>query len=56
VLDSQDHLVRRRAVGLLKANGVGELSIHIGVVQTQNKEADYRRAVTRIGKNRRRLL
>jgi len=50
VLDSQDHLVRRRAVGLLKANGVGELSIHIGVVQTRNKVADYRRAVARIGK------
>jgi cyclophilin family peptidyl-prolyl cis-trans isomerase/HEAT repeat protein len=50
VLDSQDHLVRRRAVGLLKANGVGELSIHIGVVQTRNKEADYRRAIARIGK------
>ena len=50
VLDSQDHLVRRRAVSLLKANGVGELSIHIGVVQTRNKEADYRRAIARIGK------
>jgi cyclophilin family peptidyl-prolyl cis-trans isomerase/HEAT repeat protein len=50
VMDSQDHLVRRRAVGLLKANGVGELSIHIGVVQTRNKEADYRRAIARIGK------
>ena len=50
VLDSRDHLLRRRAVRLLKDNGVGELSIHIGIVQTRNTEADYRRAIARIGK------
>ncbi|HEY5839062.1 MAG TPA: peptidylprolyl isomerase, partial [Pyrinomonadaceae bacterium] len=50
VLDSQDHLVRRRAVSLLKANAVGDVSDRIGTVQTRNTEADYRRAISRIGK------
>ncbi len=51
VLDWRDHLVRRRAVSILKANGVGDVSIHIGIVQTRNKAADYRRALARAGKN-----
>jgi cyclophilin family peptidyl-prolyl cis-trans isomerase/HEAT repeat protein len=49
-LDSQDHLVRRRAVALLKANGAGDFSSRIGVVKTQNTPADYERAIARIGK------
>src|SRR5205823_5978089 len=35
-LDSKDHLIRRRAVALLKANGVGDFSDRIGTVQTPN--------------------
>jgi cyclophilin family peptidyl-prolyl cis-trans isomerase/HEAT repeat protein len=49
-LDSSDHLIRRKAVALLKANGVGDFSNRIGYVQTRNTEADYRRAINRIGK------
>jgi cyclophilin family peptidyl-prolyl cis-trans isomerase len=49
-LNSQDHLIRRRAVALLKANGVGDFSTRIGTVKTLNTIADYQRAVSRIGK------
>src|SRR5207244_10398743 len=49
-LDSADHLIRRRAVALLKANSAGDFSNRIGTVQTRNTEADYRRAIARIGK------
>ena len=49
-LDSKDHLIRRRAVALLKANGVGDFSDRIGTVKTRNTDADYRRAIARIGK------
>ncbi len=49
-LDSPDHLIRRRAVALLKANGAGDFSDRIGTVRTRNTEADYRRAIARIGK------
>jgi cyclophilin family peptidyl-prolyl cis-trans isomerase/HEAT repeat protein len=49
-LDSKDHLLRRRAASLLKANSVGDFSDRIGTVQTRNTEADYRRAIARIGK------
>ena len=50
-LDSSDHLIRRRAVALLKANGVGDFANRIGTVQTRNTEVDYRRAIARIGKH-----
>jgi len=46
-LDSSDHLIRRRAVALLKANGVGDFSNRIGTVKTRNTDADYRRAIAR---------
>jgi cyclophilin family peptidyl-prolyl cis-trans isomerase/HEAT repeat protein len=46
-LDSTDHLIRRRAVALLKANGVGDFSSRIGTVKTQFTDADYRRALAR---------
>lgn len=49
-LESPDHLVRRRAVSLLKANGAGDFSNRIGDVKTRNTEADYRRAVARTGR------
>jgi cyclophilin family peptidyl-prolyl cis-trans isomerase/HEAT repeat protein len=50
-LDSDDHLIRRRAVALLKTNGVGDFSSRIGVVRTRNTVADYERAIGRIGKS-----
>jgi len=43
-------LIRRKAVALLKANGAGDFSDRIGTVKTRNTEADYRRAIARIGK------
>ena len=49
-LDSKDHLLRRRAASLLKANAVGDFSDRIGTVQTRNTDVDYRRASARIGK------
>ncbi|HEX3279634.1 MAG TPA: peptidylprolyl isomerase, partial [Pyrinomonadaceae bacterium] len=49
-LDSNDHLVRRRAVALLKTNGIGDFSSRIGTVKTTYTTADYERAVGRIGK------
>jgi cyclophilin family peptidyl-prolyl cis-trans isomerase/HEAT repeat protein len=49
-LDSSDHLLRRRAVALLKANGVGDFSNRIGTVKTRYAETDYRRALARTGK------
>ena len=49
-LASKDHLIRRKAVALLKANGAGDFSARIGTVQTRNTTADYQRALDRIGK------
>ena len=46
-LDSTDHLVRRRAVALLKANDAGDFSSRVGFVATRNTITDYRRAVAR---------
>ena len=45
-----DHLIRRRAVALLNKATGRDSSIHIGVVQTRNTDADYRRALARIGR------
>jgi cyclophilin family peptidyl-prolyl cis-trans isomerase/HEAT repeat protein len=50
-LKSGDALVRRRAVTILKTNGVGDFSSQIGTVHTRNTVADYTRALARIGKN-----
>ena len=50
-LDSSDHLIRRKAVALLKANGIGDFSTRIGTVRTRNSDLDYRRAIARIGKH-----
>jgi cyclophilin family peptidyl-prolyl cis-trans isomerase len=49
-LDSDDQLIRRRAVAILKANAAGDFSSRIGTVRTRNTIADYRRALARIGK------
>ncbi|HEV7797789.1 MAG TPA: peptidylprolyl isomerase [Pyrinomonadaceae bacterium] len=49
-LYSQDYLVRRRAIALLKTNGAGDFSSRIGTVQTRNTTADYERAIARMGK------
>ena len=50
-LKSNDHLIRRRASSLLKTNGAGDFSAQIGIVQTRNKDADYKRALARIGRS-----
>ena len=55
-LKSGDPLIRRRAVALLKANGAGDFSSQIGTVQTRNTEADYKRALARIGKSTRAVV
>lgn len=49
-LDSSDHLIRRKAVALLKANGVGDFSDRIGTVKTRYTNADYLRALSRTGR------
>jgi cyclophilin family peptidyl-prolyl cis-trans isomerase/HEAT repeat protein len=49
-LNSNDYLIRRKAVAVLKANGSGDFSSRIGTVQTRNTAADYERAFARIGK------
>ena len=50
-LDSEDHLVRRRAVALLKEGGAGDFSSRLGTVATRNTVADYQRALARNGKH-----
>ena len=46
-LESKDHLVRRRAAALLRANNVGDFSARIATVESSNKDADYARALAR---------
>ena len=55
-LKSGDHLIRRRAVALLKTNGTGDFSSQIGTVQSRNTEADYKRALGRIGQTTRAVV
>ena len=50
-LRSTDHLIRQRAVSLLKANGVGDFSSSIGTVKSLNTQANYERALARIGRS-----
>jgi cyclophilin family peptidyl-prolyl cis-trans isomerase len=50
-LASEDHLIRRRAVAALKANGAGDFASKIGAVKTRNTLADYRRAIRRLGRD-----
>ncbi|HEV2884608.1 MAG TPA: peptidylprolyl isomerase [Pyrinomonadaceae bacterium] len=49
-LDSADPLIRRRAVASLKATGAGDFSSRIGIAPPRNTDADYERAIARIGK------
>ncbi len=55
-LKSSDILVRSRAAALLKANGAGDFTSQIGTVQTRNTDADYARALGRIGRNPRAVV
>jgi cyclophilin family peptidyl-prolyl cis-trans isomerase/HEAT repeat protein len=55
-LKSGDLLIRRRAANLLKANGAGDFSAQVGTVQTRNTDADYKRALGRIGKTTRAVV
>ena len=50
-LKSGDQLIRLRAAAALKANGAGDFSSQIGTVATRNTDADYKRALGRIGRN-----
>jgi cyclophilin family peptidyl-prolyl cis-trans isomerase len=50
-LKSGDYLIRQRAADLLKANGAGDFSSEVGTVQTRNTDADYKRALARIGRS-----
>ncbi|HEU4933773.1 MAG TPA: peptidylprolyl isomerase [Pyrinomonadaceae bacterium] len=50
-LKSGDLLIRRRAANLLKANGAGDFSAEVGTVKSRNTDADYKRALGRIGKS-----
>jgi HEAT repeat protein len=50
-LKSEDPLIRRRAVALLKTNGVGDFSTSIGTVKTSNTRLDYIRALSRSGRS-----
>lgn len=50
-LKSGDPLIRRRAAAALKASNGGDFSAQIGTVHTRNTDADYSRALSRIGKN-----
>ncbi|HKV36409.1 MAG TPA: peptidylprolyl isomerase [Pyrinomonadaceae bacterium] len=49
-LGSPDYLVRLRAATILKANGAGDFFSQVGPVKTRNTQADYRRALARIGR------
>jgi cyclophilin family peptidyl-prolyl cis-trans isomerase/HEAT repeat protein len=49
-LSSNDYLIRRKGVAVLKASGAGDFSSRIGTVRTRNTAADYERAFSRIGK------
>jgi cyclophilin family peptidyl-prolyl cis-trans isomerase/HEAT repeat protein len=48
-LTSEDHLIRRRAVSVLKTNDGGDFSSQIVTVKTANTLADYNRAIARMG-------
>jgi cyclophilin family peptidyl-prolyl cis-trans isomerase/HEAT repeat protein len=49
-LNSPDYLVRVRAATLLKTNGAGDFTNRVGTVRTKNTTADYRRALSRVGR------
>ncbi|MFN0107309.1 MAG: peptidylprolyl isomerase [Blastocatellia bacterium] len=49
-LNDSDHLVRRRAVDLLKQSGAGDFSDHIGIVKTGHDKLFYQRVAARMNK------
>lgn len=49
-LSDSDHLVRRRAVDLLKQMGAGDFSDRIGIVQTGHDKLFYQRVAARLNK------
>ena len=49
-LDSNDYLVRRKAIDSLKAAGAGDFGNKLGEVGTRNTARDYERAISRIDK------
>jgi cyclophilin family peptidyl-prolyl cis-trans isomerase/HEAT repeat protein len=49
-LTGDDYLLRQRAIALLKENGAGDYSTQTRWVRSKNTEADYLRALSRIGK------
>jgi len=49
-LDDRDHLVRRRAVDLLRQMGAGDFSDRIGIVQTGHDKRFYQRVAARQNK------
>ncbi|HET9478982.1 MAG TPA: HEAT repeat domain-containing protein [Pyrinomonadaceae bacterium] len=55
-LESEDYLLRRRAVALLKANGAGDFSSRIGTVKPKGTAQVYRRALSRIGRRVRAIV
>lgn len=50
-LESREYLIRQRAANLLKTNNKGDYSSKLAPVWTPNADADYRRALARVGKN-----
>jgi cyclophilin family peptidyl-prolyl cis-trans isomerase/HEAT repeat protein len=49
-LDTNDYIVRRKAIEALQASGGGDFSNRLVYVKTQNTARDYERAISRIGK------
>ncbi len=49
-LNDSDHLVRRRAVDLLKQAGAGDFSDRIGIVKTDHDKLFYQRVAARLNK------
>ena len=56
LLSSQDFLIRRRAVAILKAGGAGGFSEPVSIVSSRNTATDYARALGRLGKNVRAVI
>jgi cyclophilin family peptidyl-prolyl cis-trans isomerase/HEAT repeat protein len=55
-LDSSDHLVKRRAIALLKANTAVDFTARVGSVKSQHTTTDYRRALARADKRTRAVV
>ncbi|HEX4899890.1 MAG TPA: peptidylprolyl isomerase [Pyrinomonadaceae bacterium] len=49
-LDSNDYIVRRKAIEALKTSGGGDFSNRLGYAKTRTSASDYERAISRIGK------